>query len=142
MKLLDANIGWSRGNKPGGTTLVSEGTLDITTGDIIGSTARSTSASTVLSLTNPVTLINEKYCDPMRLMVIPPSGTIGTGDVETLFTINGETYKFDIPANTQWEKGKKYLYKLSFNGRSLQLRDVSITDWLPGNDEGLIGNIM
>ena len=40
------------------------------------------------------------------------------------------------------EKGKKYLYKLSFNGRSLQLRDVSITDWLPGNDEGLIGNIM
>ena len=130
------------GNKPGGTTLVSEGTLDITTGDIIGSTARSTSASTVLSLTNPVTLINEKYCDPMRLMVIPPSGTIGTGDVETLFTINGETYKFDIPANTQWEKGKKYLYKLSFNGRSLQLRDVSITDWLPGNDEGLIGNIM
>lgn len=130
------------GNKPGGTTLVSEGTLDITTGDICGSTARSTSASTVLSLANPVTLINEKYCDPLRLMVIPTSGTIGTGDVETLFTINGETYKFEIPANTQWEKGKKYLYKLSFNGKSLQLREVSITDWLPGNGEGLIGNIM
>ncbi|WP_455622213.1 fimbrillin family protein [Parabacteroides sp.] len=130
------------GNKPGGTALVREGTLDITTGDIIGSTACSTCAATVLSLANPVTMVNDIYCDPMRLMVIPTSGRIGTGDVEALFTINGETYKFEIPADTQWEKGKKYLYKLSFNGRSLQLRDVSITDWLPGNDEGLVGNIM
>lgn len=121
------------GNKPGGTTLASEGTLDITTGDITGTVSRSTSAFTALSLTNPVILINKKYCDPMQLMVIPTSGKIKTGEVEALFTINGEIYKFNIPANTQWEKGKKYLYKLSFNGRSLQLREVSVTDWSPGN---------
>lgn len=121
------------GNRPGGSTLVSEGSMDITTGDIIGSTARTISASTILSLVNPINLINDTYSDPLEIRVIPTKGIIGNGDVETLFTINGGTYKFDIPADTRWEKGKRYIYKLSFNGKSLRLQDVSVRDWLPGN---------
>lgn len=97
------------GNKPGGTTFSQRRNPRYHDGRYHRFYRRSTSASTVLSLTNPVTLINEKYCDPMRLMVIPPSGTIGTGDVETLFTINGETYKFDIPANAAEKREKIFI---------------------------------
>lgn len=119
-------------NKPGSSALADEGVLDITTGDITSPTPQGNPVSTTLSLTNPIVLTNEGSSDPLRLMVIPTAGTIGAGDVEASFTINGETYKFDIPANTRWEKGKKYLYKLSLNGKSLRLREVAVSDWMPG----------
>ncbi len=123
------------GNKPGGTCLVSEGVMDITTGDIHGSTDKSTLTATGISLANPVILINDQYCAPLHIMVIPTAHKIKEGDVEVLFMINGETFKFKIPSNSFWEKGKRYLYKLSFNGKKLILNKTYITEWLPGHIE-------
>ena len=52
-------------------------------------------------------------------MVIPTSRIRTDGDVEVLFTSNETTFKYKIPANTKWEKGKRYIYNLLFNGKRI-----------------------
>ena len=62
------------------------------------------------------------------------------GDVEVLFIINETTFKYKIPANTKWEKGRRYIYNLLFNGKDITLENVSTSEWLPveGNMENTI----
>lgn len=116
------------GNKAGGTALHYFGTMDISTGKISGITK--TNASTRLELNTPVSLPQTSHSQ-LQIKVIPTINRIKEGDIEALFNINGHTFKYLIPAHTKWEKGNKYLYKLSFNGKAITLKEVTITEWIP-----------
>lgn len=116
------------GNKAGGTALCFKGKMNIKTGNIGGCTG--TNASTRLKLNTP-RMLKKIPDEPQQLMVIPTSRIRTDGDVEVLFTINETTFKYKIPANTKWEKGKRYIYNLLFNGKDITLENVSTSEWLP-----------
>ena len=97
------------GNKAGGTALCFRGKMNIKTGNIGG--CAGTNASTRLKLNTP-RMLKKIPDEPQQLMVIPTSRIRTDGDVEVLFTINETTFKYKIPANTKWEKGKRYIYNL------------------------------
>ena len=116
------------GNKAGGTALCFGGKMNIKTGNIGG--CAGTNASTRLKLNTQLML--KKISDELQqLMVIPTSRIRTDGDVEVLFTINETTFKYKVPANTKWEKGKRYIYNLLFNGKDITLENVSASEWLP-----------
>ena len=116
------------GNKAGGTALCFKGKMNIKTGNIGG--CAGTNASTRLKL-NTQRMLKKIPDEPQQLMVIPTSRIRTDGDVEVLFTINETTFKYKIPANTKWEKGKRYIYNLLFNGKDITLENVSTSEWLP-----------
>lgn len=116
------------GNKAGGTALCFSGKMNIKTGNIGG--CAGTNASTRLKLNTP-RMLKKIPDEPQQLMVIPTSRIRTDGDVEVLFTINETTFKYKIPANTKWEKGKRYIYNLLFNGKDITLENVSTSEWLP-----------
>ena len=116
------------GNKAGGTALCFKGKMNIKTGNIGG--CAGTNASTRLKLNTP-RMLKKIPDEPQQLMVIPTSRIRTDGDVEVLFTINDTTFKYKIPANTKWEKGKRYIYNLLFNGKDITLENVSTSEWLP-----------
>ena len=116
------------GNKAGGTALCFRGKMNIKTGNIGG--CAGTNASTRLKLNTP-RMLKKIPDEPQPLMVIPTSRIRTDGDVEVLFTINETTFKYKIPANTKWEKGKRYIYNLLFNGKDITLENVSTSEWLP-----------
>ena len=116
------------GNKAGGTALCFKGKMNIKTGNIGG--CAGTNASTRLKLNTP-RMLKKIPNEPQQLMVIPTSRIRTDGDVEVLFTINETTFKYKIPANTKWEKGKRYIYNLLFNGKDITLENVSTSEWLP-----------
>ena len=116
------------GNKAGGTALCFKGKMNIKTGNIGG--CAGTNASTRLKLNTP-RMLKKIPDEPQQLMVIPTSRIRTDGDVEVLFTINETTFKYKIPANTKWEKGKRYIYNLLFNGKDIRLENVSTSEWLP-----------
>lgn len=116
------------GNKAGGTALCFKGKMNIKTGNIGG--CAGTNASTRLKLNTP-RMLKKILDEPQQLMVIPTSRIRTDGDVEVLFTINETTFKYKIPANTKWEKGKRYIYNLLFNGKDITLENVSTSEWLP-----------
>lgn len=116
------------GNKAGGTALCIKGKMNIKTGNIGG--CAGTNASTRLKLNTP-RMLKKIPDEPQQLMVIPTSRIRTDGDVEVLFTINETTFKYKIPANTKWEKGKRYIYNLLFNGKDITLENVSTSEWLP-----------
>ena len=125
------------GNKAGGTALCFRGKMNIKTGNIGG--CAGTNASTRLKL-NTRRMLKKIPDEQQQLMVIPTSRIRTDGDVEVLFTINETTFKYKIPANTKWEKGKRYIYNLLFNGKDITLENVSTSEWLPveGNMENTI----
>ena len=116
------------GNKAGGTALCFKGKMNIKTGNIGG--CAGTNASTRLKLNTP-RMLKKIPDEPQQLMVIPTSRIRTDGDVEVLFTINETTFKYKIPAKTKWEKGKRYIYNLLFNGKDITLENVSTSEWLP-----------
>lgn len=116
------------GNKAGGTALCFKGKMNIKTGNIGG--CAGTNASTRLKLNTP-RMLKKIPDEPQQLMVIPTSRIRTDGDVKVLFTINETTFKYKIPANTKWEKGKRYIYNLLFNGKDITLENVSTSEWLP-----------
>ena len=109
--------------------------MNIETGYITGSAG--INSSTILTLDSPVVL-SSAYSKEQQLMVIPTAQTINEGDIEVLFTINDNTYKYSIPSQTNWKSGKNYTYKLNFDGTKLSLDKMNITDWVPGNESGMI----
>ena len=125
------------GNKAGGTALCFKGKMNIKTGNIGG--CAGTNASTRLKLNTP-RMLKKIPDEPQQLMVIPTSRIRTDGDVEVLFTINETTFKYKISANTKWEKGKRYIYNLLFNGKDITLENISTSEWLPveGNMENTI----
>lgn len=127
------------GNKAGGSSLICKGMMDIRSGEI--TRVAGCRNSTRLHLPEAVTLNNE-YCDAHQIMVIPTTDPIAEGDIEVLFTINGKSYTYKVPSNTMWEKGHKYLYKLTLSGESLTMNEVTVTDWVQGNGEDAPNGIL
>lgn len=125
------------GNKAGGTALCFRGRMNIKTGNIGG--CAGTNASTRLKLNSP-RMLKKIPDEPQQLMVIPTSHIRTDGDVEVLFTINETTFKYKVPADTKWEKGKRYIYDLLFNGKDITLENVSTSEWLPV--EGYMENMI
>lgn len=124
------------GNKPGGSAFANKGTMDVTTGEITYTPC--TFASTVLKLDTPtcLTLNSNKI---HRFMVMPIAKPIKHGDIEVLFYINGKRYIFLMPAETHWEGGYTYLYKLCFTGKDMLLKKVKIKKWPQGYNRDFIG---
>ena len=116
------------GNKAGGTALCFKGKMNIKTGNIGG--CAGTNASTRLKLNTP-RMLKKIPDEPQQLMVIPTSRISCLLYTSELFTINETTFKYKIPANTKWEKGKRYIYNLLFNGKDITLENVSTSEWLP-----------
>lgn len=114
------------GNKAGGTALLSKGVMNIADGKISGSTETNTATRLVLDTPRALT----KRGDTLQLMIIPTLKPIKAGEIEALFTINNRTYKYLIPAETKWEKGNRYLYKLSFNGECLCTKERACISWV------------
>lgn len=127
------------GNKAGGSALICKGMMDIRSGVI--TRIAGCRNSTRLHLPEAVALRNE-YCDAHQIMVIPTTAPIAEGDIEVLFTINGKSYTYKVPSHTMWEKGRKYLYKLTLSGESLTMNEVTVTDWIQGNDENASNGIL
>lgn len=121
------------GNKAGGTALSFGGKMNIKTGNIGGCTG--TNASTRLKLDTP-RMLKKIPDEPQQLMVIPTSRIKADGDVEVLFSINETTFKYKVPADTKWEKGKRYRYSLLFNGKEITLEEVSSSEWVPAKRNG------
>ena len=120
------------GNKAGGTSLCFRGRLNIRTGEI--GCCADTNASTRLTLGTP-RMLKTTLTESFQLMAIPTSRIMQEGDVEILFVIDGKTFKFKVPAQTTWKKGKRYVYSLSFNGQSFQLDTIDTSEWLPVKNE-------
>lgn len=116
------------GNKAGGTALCFRGKMNIKTGAIGG--CAGTNASTRLTPGSPL-MLKKTSTDILQLMVIPTSRIQNEGDVEVLFIINGKTFKYKVPASTEWKKGNKYVYSLTFNGKTVNLDKISTGEWLP-----------
>lgn len=114
------------GNKAGGTALCCRGKMDIKTGEISG--CAGTNASTRLTFDSPKTLYT-RPAETHSILVIPTRQIVEDGDVEILFVINGTTYKYSVPAQTQWKKGHKYLYEVSFDGSKITLDKVTCHKW-------------
>lgn len=112
------------GNKAGGAALASRGTMNISTGKI--TPIAETNASTRLKLPIPIEL-RTTPSEAHYLKVIPTACTTREGEIEALFTINGRTYTYPIPAQTEWRKGYIYLYKVRFNGKDIKLHEMTST---------------
>lgn len=127
------------GNKAGGNALICKGMMDIRNGEI--TRVAGCRNSTRLNMPEAITLTKD-YCNVQQIMVIPTTAPIAEGDIEVLFTINGKTHTYKIPSQTIWEKGHKYLYKLTFSGESLTLNEVTVADWIQGNGEDATNGIL
>lgn len=127
------------GNKAGGTALCFRGKMNIKTGAIGG--CAGTNASTRLSFDSPRMLMVNPT-DVLQLMVIPSSRITNEGDVEVLFVIDGKTFKYNIPAATEWAKGNRYVYSLTFDGNKISLDNVEASEWLPVKNEKLANKIL
>lgn len=119
------------GNKAGGTTLCFRGEMNIKTGKISG--CAGTNASTRLKLDSPE-ILHEGFSASHSIMIIPCQQIKQDGDVEILFVINRKTYTYRVPEQTTWEKGYRYLYQLSFDGKRIQLEKVTSREWVPAED--------
>lgn len=105
-----------------------EGRLDLTTGEI--AVQPSTHPFTQLQLTQAARLTTTFRPFP-EIKVFPTLRKINTHEIEAFFTIDGTTYAFLFPENSQWKKGYTYTYQLVFTGNSLRCERITITDWVP-----------
>lgn len=114
------------GNKAGETAIHNRGYLDITTGKI--RSMDNTCGATRLALKIPLPLsTDEGVLHEIRIMPLerPTSGN----EIEVLFTINEHTYTYEIPPQTNWERGQKHIYKLSFTGTRILQDKITTEIW-------------
>lgn len=114
------------GNKAGATAIHNKGYLDITTGKI--QSLDNTCGATRLVLKNPSSLSTDKgVFHEIRIMPLecPTSGN----EIEVLFTINEQTYTYETPPQTNWKRGQKHVYKLSFTGTRILLDKITTEIW-------------
>lgn len=70
--------------------------------------------------------------DFQEVMVLPVVKTNSAGSVMIRFFIDGDIYTYNVPYDTKWKQGTKYLYDVIFNGTELVVDDIVITDWTEG----------
>ncbi len=114
------------GNKYGGNALSFRGSLNLQTGDIHRKTG--TNNSTRLNIKPPLPL-HTKTNQSFNVMVIPTSQVKRDGDIEIVFIINEKRYKYLIPEQTEWKKGRKYSYDFLFDGYHIILHHTESNKW-------------
>ncbi|MFR3025868.1 fimbrillin family protein [Bacteroides thetaiotaomicron] len=123
-------------NKTGGTSLISTGKLNLTNGAI----TKGASKEPVTKATNlPQTIGTWNESTFPKMLVIPTSSTATAGDIVISFTVDGQVYKWNVPAGTAWEQGKKNTYTVTIKGTALEVSPVTITPW--GNGDSGNGTI-
>ena len=98
--------------KASSTIFYQKGNLDITTGTITGSETSKTELAWVPKSTQ---LESDTYSD-YKALVIPVS--FNAKQVTLFVTIDGVEYKYDFE-QTNWEKGKRYIYTFTLTGNGL-----------------------
>lgn len=117
-------------NKASGSSLVSQGKLNLTNGAIV----KGSSKEPVTKATNlPQTIGIWNEATFPKMLVIPTSAIASAGDIVISFTVDGQTYDWNVPAGTAWEQGKKNTYTVTIKGTALEVSPVSISPWATGN---------
>lgn len=117
-------------NKTGGSSLISQGTLNLTTGAI----TKGSSKEAVTKATNlPQTIGVWAEATYPKMLVVPTSATVAAGDIVISFTVDGQVYNWSVPAGTAWDQGKKNTYTVTIKGTALVVSPVTITPWGVGN---------
>lgn len=78
------------------------------------------------------TITENESAGPQEVLVIPVNKTSADGTILIRFFIDGSIYSYNVPVNTTWKQGTKYLYNVTFNGTELVIDDIIITDWTEG----------
>lgn len=78
------------------------------------------------------TITEDETINPQEVLVIPVNKTSANGSILIRFFIDGSIYTYNVPVNTTWKQGTKYLYNVTFNGTELVIDDIIITDWTEG----------
>lgn len=117
-------------NKAGGSSLISQGTLNLTNGVI----SKGSSKEPVTIATNlPQTIGTWAEATYPKMLVIPTSALAAAGDIVISFTVDGQVYNWNVPSGTAWEQGKKNTYTVTIKGTALEVSPVAITPWGTGN---------
>lgn len=124
-------------NAEGKTVIYSEGTMDISTGEITNIPGKNRAAALrTYSDIYPLLTIPEKPATDeqsfLKVFVLPVVSTGAEGDVVFNFTIDDRIYTWKVPANTIWKAGTKNTYTVTITGSALRLSEVAITDWTEG----------
>ena len=120
-------------NKAGLQDLRSSYTLNVYTGKMTASNHFSPA-----SIVNPdgLYMITDKEPteekDIMDVMVLPVVKTNSHGSIMIRFTIDGEIFTYNVPYDTKWDQGTKYVYNVTLNGTGLVIDDIIISDWTEG----------
>lgn len=113
-------------NKAGGSSLISQGKLNLTNGAII----KGTSKEPVTKATNlPQTIGVWAETTYPKMLVLPTALTAAAGDIVISFTVDGQVYHWDLPAGSAWEQGKKNTYTVTIKGTALAVAPVTVTAW-------------
>lgn len=118
-----------------GTTL-SKGTtpkMNITTGVITEGTAAD--ATYTRTIKDGYTLgTTDSGARRFSIMVLPISTSIGTGNIQAVFTIDGADYSVNLTAPTsnegKWLAGKNHLYTVKLSGTELSISTITVTQWV------------
>lgn len=110
-------------------------TINIATGELISIPAQYNPAF-IEDLNGLYTITDSEPVVPQEVVVIPVSRTTGNSSVIIRFYIDGGIYAYNVPLNTSWKQGTKYLYNVIFNGTELVVEDIIITDWIEGEVKG------
>lgn len=117
-------------NKAGGSSLISQGTLNLLDGTI----TKGSSKEPVTKATNlPQTIGTWAEATYPKMLVIPTSALAAAGDIVISFTVDGQVYNWNVPSGTAWEQGKKNTYTVTIKGTALEVSPVTITPWGTGN---------
>lgn len=121
-------------NETGRNDLRSAGTLSITNGDVytLGTDISPAAIENTGGLYTIPDVTPGNTGDYLNVMILPVANTTANGSVLFRFTIDGTIYTYEVPANTTWKQGTKYIYDVTLNGTELQIGDVIITDWTDG----------
>lgn len=121
-------------NASGQTLLYSEGTMNCTNGTITNSVGKNTSTfieNAAGLITIPTVASSDETTFP-KILVLPTLATTNGGDIYINFTIDGKVYKFNVPANTAWQKGTKNAYSVTISGTDIVVGNILISDWTSG----------
>jgi hypothetical protein len=123
-------------NGAGKTLLLSEGSMNLSSGAITNTTGKNVSAfvensSTGLLASIPAVASTDENTYP-KVMVLPTAATVAAGDLMIYFTIDGKVYSWSVPSATTWKSGTKNTYSVTLSGTALTVGNVVITDWTGG----------
>lgn len=117
-------------NKSGKTTLYTEGTLNIATGQITGKSGANT-GYTIGDINKTVEADGGWITDLPSAMVIPFNPE-AKGDIEFIIELDERTFVIECPTQVNgYVAGQQYTFNLKLSGRSLVLEknDITIEPW-------------